>query len=52
MNGLYEGAAVPALWRRFAWNKEGSPGKNFHLAIAAVRKAEGLIEQAIRKASA
>jgi hypothetical protein len=51
MKGLYEGPAVLALWRRFAWNKEGSPKKDFRLTIDAVRKAEGRIEQALQQAS-
>jgi hypothetical protein len=51
MKGLYEGPAVLALWRRFAWNREGSPKKNFRLTIDAVRKAEARIQQAIQQAS-
>jgi hypothetical protein len=52
MNGLYEGPAVLALWRRFAWNREGSPKKDFRLTIDAVRKAQASIEQAIQQTNA
>ena len=48
MKGLYEGPAVLALWRRFAWTREGSPRKDFRLTIDAVRKAEARVEQALQ----
>jgi hypothetical protein len=51
MKGLYEGPAVLALWRRFAWNREGSPKKNFRLTIDAIRKADTNINRAIHQAS-
>jgi hypothetical protein len=47
--GLYEGPAVLALRRRFAWTREGSPKKDFRLTIDAVRKAEALVGQALRR---
>jgi hypothetical protein len=51
MKGLYEGPAVLALWRRFAWTREGSPKKDYRLTIDAVRDAQARIEQAIHQAS-
>lgn len=49
MKGLYEGPAVLALWRRFAWNEKGSPKKDFRLKVEDVRRAEARIERVIRK---
>ncbi len=51
MNGQFEGPAVLALWRRFAWSRAGSPRKDFRLTIEAVRKAEDRIEEALVEAS-
>ena len=38
--GVNEGPAALALWRAFAWTREGSPKKNFEMRTADVLAAE------------
>jgi hypothetical protein len=47
MKGDFEGPAVLALWRRFAWSKTGAPKKNFRLKLEAIRRAESRIDEAL-----
>jgi hypothetical protein len=47
MNGHFEGPAVLALWRRFAWSRTGSPKKDYRLTTQAVLKAANRIDQAL-----
>jgi len=41
--------ASPVLWRRFAWNKSGSPKKDFTLQAEMILDVEKLLESKIRE---
>jgi hypothetical protein len=45
--GDFEGPEVLALWRRFAWTKQGSPKKGFTLTAQAIVDAETAVVQAV-----
>jgi hypothetical protein len=45
--GDFEGPEVLALWRRFAWTKQGSPKKGFALTAQAIVDAETAVAHAI-----
>jgi hypothetical protein len=45
LRGVIVGPATLALWRTFAWNREGSPKKGFRLTAEAILDAE----QSVRK---
>ena len=45
--GDFEGPEVLALWRRFAWTREGSPKKGFTLTAQAIVEAETAVAQAV-----
>jgi hypothetical protein len=49
MEGITDGKSVLALWREIAWNKSGSPIKNFKLRYKDFANAEELIVQAMNK---
>ena len=39
LEGMSEGPATLALWRTFAWTKEGSPKKDFQLSADLIMEA-------------
>jgi hypothetical protein len=45
--GTSEGPAVLALWREFAWNKSGSPKKDFKLEAEDILRAEETLAKTI-----
>ena len=42
-----EGTAILALWRQFAWNRQGSPKKDFELTAEGILSAEKRVAEAI-----
>ncbi len=46
--GSFTGPEVLALWRRFAWTRQGSPKKEFSLEASAVFAAQEQVANAIR----
>ncbi len=50
--GVSEGPAVLALWRTFAWTREGSPRKRFELTASQVRAAEDRLRKRIAATTA
>lgn len=51
LDGVSEGASTLALWRRFAWAKEGSPIKGFVLSAANILAAERTLSHRIEALS-
>ncbi|MCC9608677.1 hypothetical protein LOC68_09070 [Blastopirellula sp. JC732] len=47
MQGVAEGPAILALWRRFAWTPQGSPKPNFRLTVKVILQAEQQLATAI-----
>lgn len=47
MKGIATGPAVLALWRSFAWTKQGSPKRNFELRIEDIFEAEDQLVEAV-----
>lgn len=47
--GEDEGTAILPLWREFAWNRQGSPKKDFELTADAILDAEKHISAAIAR---
>ena len=46
--GIAESPAILALWRSFAWNREGSPKKNFELGSSLILNAEERLSQLLQ----
>ena len=47
VEGLSEGTAVLALWRKFAWNEKGSPKKGFDLTAAMILEAQEKVKSSV-----
>jgi hypothetical protein len=52
LDGVAEGPASLALWRRFAWTAQGSPKHGFELSPAAILDAESAVVQRLRREDA
>jgi hypothetical protein len=52
LDGIVEGPATLALWRRFAWTAEGSPKHGFELTAGAILDAEAAVVACLRASSA
>ncbi len=48
LKGISEGPAVLALWRHFAWNRNGSPIRNFKLQASNILQAEQSLLSVLR----
>ncbi len=49
MKGLTDGASILALWREFAWTRQGSPRKEFTLKYDDIAESETKLVASIRE---